>query len=189
MLRALVLLLCLAFVSGCGGAPSQGSQSGAVQNTDMPDAGAQPDTFVAFSADFEGFEQWEHFPANGGDGGAMDPVHLDPTLVEYVNHRPPANADAFPIGTLIVKEGMQGDPATRQFFAMAKRGGTYNTGGALGWEWFELQRAAAPGAITIVWRGYGPPEGEIYGGNAKAGCNECHMTAPFDSVFASEAKQ
>ncbi len=188
MWRVLGPLAWIALLASCSGPAAQASQSRAVQTSDT-DAGATADTFVAFSADFEGFEQWAHFPANGGDGGAMDPVHTDPTLVEYVNHLAPDDATAFPVGTIIVKEGSAGDPATRQFFAMVKRGGDYNSGGALGWEWFELQHATAPGAITIVWRGYGPPEGEIYGGNAKAGCNECHMTAPFDSVFATGAKQ
>ncbi len=182
--RAFVVPLCACLLA-CGNAPTPAS-SGATQPVEPSDT----DAFIAFSSDFQDFEQWDHFAADGGDGGAQDPVHTDPTLVEYVNRRAPAGADAFPVGTLIVKEGMQGDPLTRQFFAMAKRGGTFNAGGALGWEWFELQHAAASaGAVTIVWRGYGPPESEIYGGNAKAGCNECHMTAPFDSVFASQARE
>jgi hypothetical protein len=157
-----------------------------------PDAAADAsDSFLAFAASFQGFQRWDHYPAPADqDAGAADPVHVDPTLIEYVNHRAPPGNAPFPVGTMIVKEGTQGDPLQRQFFAMVKRGGDYNATGAIGWEWFELQNVAEPaGSVSIVWRGFGPPEGEIYGGNAKAGCNECHVTAEHDAVFAPEAQE
>ena len=170
-------------LAGCSSAP------GASDPTTATDAGAS-NAFIAFASNFQGFQAWDHYPAPAQTDAADDPVHVDPTLIEYINQRAPAGSDSFPIGTMIVKEGTQGDPLQRQFFAMVKRGGDYNSTGAVGWEWFELQNVAEPaGGVTIIWRGFGPPEGEIYGGNAKAGCNECHVTATFDSVFAAEARE
>lgn len=166
---------------GCAGARGEPDPS-------PPAEPAKSGTFIAFAADFQGFQGWDHYPARG-DGGASDPAHADPTLVEYINRRAPPGSLTFPVGTMIVKEGSEGDPLEREFFAMVKRGGDYNASGAVGWEWFELRNLATPGTVTIVWRGFGPPMGEIYGGDALGGCNECHASAQRDSVFAEEASE
>jgi hypothetical protein len=183
--RAFLFLLGLSPASAlCGCGSSQPNTEEAA-----PVAEDASTTFIAFASNFSNFQSWTHYPALGvADGGAGDPVHTDPTLVEYINQRAPSASSPFPVGTIIVKEGSEGDPLTRQFFAMVKRGGDYNATGAIGWEWFELQNQAdPPNSVSIIWRGFGPHAGEIYGGDAKAGCNECHLGAPHDFVFADQA--
>ena len=87
-------------------------------------------------------------------------------------------------GTIIVKEPSDGDLTTRQIFAMVKRGGDFNPTGAVNWEWFELQNVDSA-TVQIVWRGFGPPAGETYGGNP-AFCNGCHViAADNDDVWSS----
>jgi hypothetical protein len=66
---------------------------------------------------------------------------------------------------------------------MAKRGCGFNAAGARGWEWMELSET--PDGVTVVWRGLGPPAGEVYGGDP-AGCNSCHAAcSDNDSVCSS----
>jgi hypothetical protein len=127
--------------------------------------------FVAFADAFQNFHSWQSTPgvtASGVDGG----VHITGPLVTYINHAPPSGSTSFPIGTVIVKEVNAGDLTTRQIFAMVKRGGDYNPSGAVNWEWFELQNIDESN-VSILWRGFGPPSGESYGGNPNT-CNGCH---------------
>ena len=145
------------------------------------DGGTQSDAFIAFSADFAGFHDWQSFDVT--KDAAPGTIHPDAMLIEYLNKPPPSGSTEFPVGTIIVKEGTDGDPTTRQFFAMAKRGANWNVDGATGWEWFEL-RNAANGGVGIVWRGVGPPAGEVYGGDPNAGCNTCHVQCGNDAVCA-----
>jgi hypothetical protein len=58
---------------------------------------------------------------------------------------------------------------------MVKRGGNYDSSGAVDWEWFELKNLD-DAHVTILWRGVGPPGGETYGGNPTV-CNDCHAGA------------
>jgi hypothetical protein len=145
------------------------------------DGGTQSGTFIAFSADFAGFHDWQSFDVT--KDAAPGTIHPDAMLIEYLNKAPPSGSTEFPVGTIIVKEGTDGDPMTRQFFAMAKRGPNWNVDGATGWEWFELRNEANGGA-GIVWRGVGPPAGEVYGGDPNAGCNTCHVQCGNDAVCA-----
>jgi hypothetical protein len=69
------------------------------------------------------------------------------------------------------------------YFAMVKRGGDFNSEGARGWEWFELEDVE-DGGVLIVWRGVGPPADEGYGGDPLTGCNECHTPGNNDCVLA-----
>jgi hypothetical protein len=170
MRRALPLLV--AALAACGptsGAPPAGASDGG------------DGQFVAFAADFAGYRTWAHITVVD-DGG--DPTHAAAVLTEYINESVPAAGVPFPVGTIIVKEPTTGDPDTRQAFAMVKRGGTYNAGGAAGWEWFELQNVDDAGDVGILWRGTAPPLGEKYAGNISGDCNTCHQTAPHDAVFA-----
>ena len=152
------------------------------------DAGAGTGTgageFVAFASDFDGYRTWAHASVvtDGGSGGA---VHTDTVLVESINRGPVARDSDFPQGTILVKEGTTGEPNTRQAFAMVKRGGDYNAGGAAGWEWFELQNTGDGGenTVEILWRGIAPPQGEVYAGKVNGDCNTCHVNAPHDGVY------
>ena len=67
---------------------------------------------------------------------------------------------------------------------MVKRGGGFNSG-APGWEWFDLQLLDdGKDGVSIVWRGFGPPAGDTYGGDATSGCNTCHTACDNDAVCA-----
>lgn len=170
-------LLSLLAVSACGGPSPDNARTGSSEPV------TTGDVFIAFADDFSGFHEWPSFPVYD-EAGIGDPVHPDHQLTEYINHPKAQGIAQFPVGTIIVKEGSLGDPSTRQFFGMVKRGGNYNETGVVGWEWFELRNQAEPAStVSIVWRGFGPPLGEVYGGDAKAGCNECHLTAEHDAVF------
>ena len=154
-----VLLLC-----GCGAGPISAS-SGA----------------PAFARDFQGFESWESFALPGTNADVLDggSVHTGGARTLYLKERPPKGSSEFPIGTVIVKAG------TFNTFAMHKRGGTYNTKGARGWEWVELEKTN-DGQIVIVWQGLGPPAGERYG-DIDVTCNDCHSAAiENDSVLAAQ---
>ncbi len=135
-------------------------------------------TFVAYTASFADYRTWEPFqvgtPVDGADAGcaAHDP---SASRVAYLNHRPPPGSTRFPVGTVIVKETQKGAEADWKVFAMVKRGGGYNAGGARDWEWFELTPPTS-GPPTIIWRGVAPPTGEGYGTGC-GGCNECHAAA------------
>jgi hypothetical protein len=154
---------------------------------DDVDAGT---SFLAFSQSFYGFHQWQlHYDVTAD--AAPGTVHPDAQLIEYLNAPPKHGSTVWPVGTIIVKEGTDGDPLTRQFFAMVKRGGDFNTAGispAVGWEWFELQNQPDMESVTIVWRGFGPPLGEVYGGDPNAGCNSCHVACGNDAVCAPKVQ-
>ncbi len=147
------------------------------------DVGPLPDgdTFLAFARDFDGYRSWERHPVEG----AMIPTGATPgpTYV-YLNHRPPAGTRTWPVGTILVKEIQSGPPEDWIVHAMVKRGADYNTHGAAGWEFFELD-VDADGASDVVWRGTSPPSGHGYGARGRdAGvdaatltCNDCHATS------------
>jgi len=157
------------FATACGSAPAADQSA------------PQGSNFIAFAADFSGYHSWPSFDVT--KDAAPGTIHPDAKLIEYLNRPPPSQSSEFPVGTMIVKEGTDGDPLTRQFFAMVKRGPNWNVDGATGWEWFELRNTAA-GGVTIVWRGVGPPAGEVYGGDPNAGCNTCHVQCGNDAVCA-----
>ena len=155
----LLLTGILGALLGC--APASGETGG--------DAG---DTFLAFASSFKGYRDWEAFPVPEGSGDGT--VHTLGPRTEHLNKRPAEGATEFPVGTILVKETTTEALADRKVFAMVKRGGDYNAEGAAGWEWFELQNVTEQD-VLIVWRGVGPPAGEMYGGDPAAGCNSCHV--------------
>jgi hypothetical protein len=152
----------LSGVVACGGATADG--------TDVPVGCA----FIAFTPDFEPFRTWEafHIP----DSGAQGSVHLAGPKTDYLNRRPATGSTEFPVGTIIVKEIEVGAFEDRQVFALVKRGCGYNAAVVPGWEWFELHNNADGSLAGIVWRGFGPPAGELYGGDPN-GCTGCHTLA------------
>lgn len=141
------------------------------------------DTYLAFASSFKGFRTWESFPV---DDMGDDVVHIAGPRTEYLNQRPEAGDTTFPVKTIVVKESEDvAALADRKVFAMVKRGGDYNSKGATGWEWFELKNIDEEN-VDIVWRGVGPPAGEMYGGDPNAGCNGCHVGDP-DNDFVLSA--
>jgi hypothetical protein len=138
--------------------------------------------FLAFASDFASYRSWQSFHLEAA--AVPNSPHTDGARTEFVNHLPPPGSTSFPIGTIIVKEIEPTDAEPARTFAMVKRGGTYNSKGAIGWEWFELK--ATP-KVGIAWRGFGPPRGETYGGDAFAGCNTCHMGAKDNDYVLSPA--
>lgn len=122
---------------------------------------------MPFASDFSGYTRWETYEIHGGITEAASQIAGDRTL--YVKPHPPHGVTQFPPGTKIVKV------TTERIFAMAKRGAGYNTDGAVGWEWLELEGTSDQPFIR--WRGLGPPNGESYGGPGNSGCNNCHTGA------------
>src|SRR4051812_7177993 len=102
--------------------------SAALWGCGPPDPAAGGETFLAFPSDFKSYRSWESHQLQSAPVEGQ--VHAAGDRTVYLNRRPAAHADAFPVGTLIVKEV----PGAQKVFAMAKRGGGYNRGGAEGWE-------------------------------------------------------
>lgn len=131
-------------------------------------------SFIALQRDFQEFRGWERFAVGETP---VPPGHPSAgRRFAYLSARPPAGATSFPVGTIIVKAVEEGAPQEWVLHAMVKRGGGFNAGGASGWEWFDLEIDAAENAL-VIWRGYEPPDGQGYGGEAAdntADCNSCH---------------
>lgn len=140
-----------------------------------PDASGE---FIAFQTNFADYRDWK------SELVAEDPEglgHLTGTRYVYISEMPPNGSEAFPTGTMIVKEAQNGeDRADWDIFAMVKRGNNYNATGAHGWEWFELTWIGDVPAIA--WRGPTSPANSGYtdldGDTAASGdCNACHAGA------------
>ncbi|HET9959480.1 MAG TPA: hypothetical protein VFQ61_33545 [Polyangiaceae bacterium] len=165
VLRSIGCLLATLVAVGCG---SGGSGA---------DSTEEAGSFLAFAGDFQGFRDWSSFDVTGES--ALTEVHQGQVII-YVSDLPPPGLTQFPTGTRIVKEAiLEGQPT--QIFAMAKRGGNFNSG-APGWEWFELEDVAEKNGVKINWRGFGPPAGEKYAGDLESECNTCHRACGNDSV-------
>jgi hypothetical protein len=141
-------------------------------------------TFVPLSKDFAGFRSWTRLDLGVSPA---DSVHEEGRRVIYANRLPSTGSTVFPVGTILVKTIGEDSATPGKTFGMAKRGGTYNTNGAVGWEWFEVQENTE-GAVLFVWRGISPPAGEGYGGAVVGGsCNTCHGTAASNDYVMSAA--
>ncbi|HWL88049.1 MAG TPA: hypothetical protein VNO21_19735 [Polyangiaceae bacterium] len=164
-------------VASCGGGGSGGSSSDPSACAATPSDVGTNSTFIAFCGNFQNYRSWQSFHLDDGDAGAQGAVHLAGPKTEYLNKKPPSGSKEFPVGTVIVKELEIGPLESRKVFAMVKRGGGFNAAStAPNWEWFELQNNADGSVNNIVWRGFGPPAGEQYGGDP-AGCTNCHAAA------------
>lgn len=145
---------------------------------------APPPTFIAFGSSFADYRTWPSFEIAVDAAPGND--HLVGSRRVFYNQLPPAGASTFPVGTIFLKESGDGPLPTRHVFAMVKRGGGFNAGGAKDWEWFELVHDAA-GNVILTWRGEGPPNGDAYGAGTTGGCNSCHGGASrTDYVFSPE---
>lgn len=168
----LVRLALVGLVS-CSGAPGSADATAG--------ASGSSDVFLAFADNFRGYHAWPSYDVT--DGAALVGIHDGSTVMEYINEPPASGSSEFAIGTMIVKEAT-GGTIPHELFAMAKRGGGYNRG-APGWEWFELENLDdGQDSVKQIWRGVGPPIGEMYGGDPDAGCNQCHTDCGNDAVCA-----
>ena len=138
--------------------------------------GTQPEVFIALQRDFADFLDWQAFEVD-----AVEHAGAQGKVVTYLNHLPPRDADAFPVGTMLVKTVEVGKPTTWTVHAMVKRGGTFNEQGAFGWEYFDLA-INGDGVPVILWRGEEPPADGGYtvapgveaDGSMESDCNGCH---------------
>jgi hypothetical protein len=141
-------------------------------------------TFIALERDFTGYQSWLSMSLPHQE--LADITEPMGPRFGFLNRRPPAGASEYPVGTIIVKEIRdQADPLTWPRFAMAKRALDYNSGGAVGWEFF-LLRIDANGAPYITSRGLAPNVDGFDGGGdsytpggAAGGCNICHGEQAF----------
>jgi hypothetical protein len=149
-----------------------------------PDGGTDGDNIcLAFAKDFRGYHSWEAFDVTGG--AELAGIHDGSTVMEYINQLPGSGLTHFPTCTIIVKEAT-GGTIPHELFAMVKRGGGFNAG-LPDWEWFELQNIDdGTDRVTILWQGFGPSDGESYGGSDMNGCNTCHSACGNDGVCAKE---
>ncbi len=170
------LTFILLLATGCGG----GARPPEVQ------------PFVAADSDVADFWTWYSQPFVADN--LADIVYPPGSRVGFLNHRPPAGSTSYPLGTIIVKAIENDDvPANWQLFAIAKRGGDYNSAGAHGWEFLLLR--VDDGVAHIYSRGLTPvsdaqPDMAINEGSYFAGgpiaCNVCHaqkMYAPNDFII------
>ena len=143
--------------------------------------------FIALQTDFAHFEDWMPFETEvmAEHGSASG------TITEYLNKMPEADSSEFPVGTIIVKTVETKDGPSKEIHAMVKRGGDFNKRGALGWEFFELQKNSK-GTPVIAWRGTAPPNGERYknllnpdANTMEADCNGCHEGTNNDAVLSA----
>jgi hypothetical protein len=166
---ALAFLAAAAAGAGCSGAAAE------------PAAGDAPDVFVAFDSAWQPFRSWAAFHSDGPAPGTV-PDDVLGERTQYINRIPPADAKEFPVGTMIVEARANGT-----FFAAVKRGGNFNITGAKNWEYWEIAESPA-GAVSKVWRGFGPPTGDTYGGDVN-GCNNCHADCVTNDYICSPKLQ
>jgi Cytochrome P460 len=169
--------------AGTGPVADAGADSATVVRATLPLCNGEP-VCIANAASFTGYRMWQKVPLPPATPD-VEGVHTGPRSV-YVNYVPAkGTATEFPIGTVIVKEMENNDDIRqRRVFATVKRGGDYNTGAVLNWEWFEIT-PLPNGQALIKWRGVNPPEGESYSRSKEGGCNGCHMSAKDNDFIMS----
>jgi hypothetical protein len=173
----------------CAGCSSGSSSSG---DNGASDSGV-PDPFIAQVSDFAGFcKDWSSAPALAPADAGGDGIHGDAGLTVYWNKSPPHGSTQFPVGTIILKETNDPDPANRTAFAMVKRearGQGFNSaasGGADGWEWWSVSDLGNCN-VGRLWRGAAPPSTESYAGQTIGDCNGCHTHAAGNDYVWSTA--
>jgi hypothetical protein len=162
--RAVVLALVL--ITACGGG------GGAT--------GDANDVFIAFNDSFAPFRTWTMFHDELTDPDGTLPMGVAGPRDQYINKLPPPGSTEFPIGTIIVEVRTD----SGKIFVSVKRGGDFNSAGAVNWEYFELQE----NPVKYLWRGLGPPLGDTYGGDPN-GCNNCHRACVANDYICSPKLQ
>jgi hypothetical protein len=179
------LLVCMLFGSGASSVACRAEAPGERRVL----AASSPEPFIAFEREFQAFRSWERFEL--GASAAQGTTHVEGDRRVFLNARPEAPSERFPVGTIIVKELMSGADRGHRLFAMVKRGGGYNRRGALGWEWLELFERG-DGSVGVNWRGVDAPSDETYSGpvdgpasDPLGGCNGCHASATLNDYVKS----
>jgi hypothetical protein len=139
------------------------------------DPGA-PQIFIAQQKDFQDFLSWQSFLVDAQ--GNNSPAHMGGKVTAYLNKVPPKGSATYPVGSIIAKTVEKGEKMKWEIHSMVKRGGEFNTQGAKGWEYLELQYNSDNIAL-ILWRGEAPPVGHGYEaltplGTTTMECNGCH---------------
>jgi hypothetical protein len=176
--RSLVSALLLLLAAGC--------LDHELAPDDSEVSGSPAAVFIAQQGDFADYEDWTAFEIEvSAEHGSAKGV-----VTEYLSKMPEPDSDAFPIGTMIAKTIETEEGLAPEIHAMVKRGGTFNQRGALGWEFFELQKNSK-GTPVIIWRGTQPPSGERYknllnpdANTMEADCNGCHADSANDAVLS-----
>jgi hypothetical protein len=136
-------------------------------------------TYLPLPGDFIPFRTWQRIFL--GDG----PLEGHPAGPRYAYVKNVPGPTEYPVGSIIVKTVENGTPQQWDLFAMAKRGGNYNAGGATNWEFFTL--LINPDDVAIVaFSGTNPQDadrdagiGHGYSDPSGSGitCNRCHGIA------------
>jgi hypothetical protein len=175
----------VAFGCATASTPSAATCMAAGPLPDVPDGGE----FVAYENSFDGFHCWNDASATAmDDDDAGDGLHGVGPLQVYWNQNPPHGSTDFPVGTIIVKESQQADVTQRVTFAMVKRGGGFNSGGAVDWEWYSLQDHT-DGSVNFLWSGLAALSMETYANQPIGDCNGCHSVAEMNDFVWDSALQ
>jgi hypothetical protein len=140
-------------------------------NDDEPDD--QQNEFIADNSTFTDFRDWVKEAENQGSDPALGPAHAgnDSTVVRSIYFKDGQDRvnGQYPLGTIIVKEGLNSTGSFQEITAMVKRGNNFNTNGG-DWEWFVLKPDG-----TIAEDGDG---NAMRGANLMGGmCIGCHTEA------------
>jgi hypothetical protein len=168
MLKHGIVILGLAGALALGGGCSQGN------------GGNNSNVYVPLPGDFAEFRSWTRIFL--GDG----PLEGHPAGPRYGYVKVKPGPTEYPIGAIIVKTVEVGDSSQSwDLFGMAKRGGGYNSGGALDWEFFTMVMSDQDVPV-IVNAGTNPQDadrdaglGHGYSDPSGSGvtCNRCHGVA------------
>jgi len=132
--------------------------------------------FIALTSDFADYASWEKVVL--GDGVLEG--HPTGMRLGYRNMKPNSQG-IYPVGSILLKV-ITVSPSEIEFFAMAKRGGGFNSAGALDWEFLTL-KLGSTNAPVVFTRGDNPvdpdsavPNSHGYGDPSATGvtCNRCH---------------
>lgn len=194
-LRAFVLGHFIVTIAGCGEPPQDTPIS-----LQQPDDNTTPTHLkIALTSDFAKFWEWPSKKIAAAGHGATEVVQDQDTIPRSVYLYPGFDdpVTEFPVGTIFVK--VMGDspdsvPPVGKIHAAVKRGGDFNSNGAVNWEWFELA-IVDDNEVIIMWRGQEPPDEGGYGsltnpdGETESDCNSCHGGADDHDIVLGEDLQ
>lgn len=143
----------------------------------------EPQEFIADDNTFSEFRNWVKEGEFQGPDPALGPAHAgnDSTVTRRVYFKDGQDRvnGTYPLGTLIVKEGLNPEETFQEVTAMAKRGNNFNPSGG-DWEWFVLN---PDGSIAQDGDGNTLRGADLMGGM----CIGCHSQASsLDYTFTKE---
>lgn len=143
----------------------------------------QPQEYIADDDSFTDFRNWVKEAEQQGPDPALGPAHAgnDSTVTRSIYFKDGQDRvnGSYPLGTIIVKEGLNTANTFQEITAMVKRGNNFNTSGG-DWEWFMLN---ADGTIAQDMDGNAMRGADLMGGM----CISCHSQASsLDYAFSKE---